>query len=364
MSLVVDRIAETQDVYTIQGNIGSGKTTLITELEVFIDSQQLCALKQPLPLPPSEEGRDLFLILHEPVQQWCVKNCSLLNVHGEGTDKKLYSFLELFYMGMKKPAVPESMMGSIYFFGIAFTLLGAVMGACIGAGVGSSQELLITGTVLVFRVILALIVGAILGLYIGVLLGAGVHVMAKHAPKIPESTMNPYALDFQLFTFTTRLENLCHQLAKLPKFDPACNVRVHVISERSLRADRLFFKNVYESGAIPEYQWQVYEQLHRTVCGATLKNEDGMIRVNTSAAKCYERMYTKRQREAEVSNGVSLDYLQSLEKQHNDMYASFVSEKGKDKLIDVNFEKDLTKAEIAAIAADLIATIKKKSMKK
>ncbi len=43
------------------------------------------------------------------------------------------------------------------------------------------------------------------------------------------------------------------------------------------------------------------------------------------------------------------------------MYGSFVSEKGKDKLIDVNFEKDLTKAEIAA---ELIATIKKKSMKK
>lgn len=275
MSFVIDRLKEIESVTTIQGNIASGKTYLINEIETQINDMNLSALNQSTLAPPGgENGRDLFLILHEPVARWCEKTCSLLNVNDEGEDGELYSFLELFYKGMKT-----------------------------------------------------------------------------------EGTLNEYALPFQLNTFSTRAENICTQIDRLPRFDPTSNTRIHIISERSLRTDRVFFKNVYDSGAVAKYQWDVYEQLYRNVCGATLKSEDTMIRIDTSAEKCHERMYKKRQRDAEVSNGVSLDYLQSLECQHNQMYASFVAEKGVDSLVNVNFEQDMTREEVANLARGIIASI-------
>lgn len=341
MSLVVDRLKEIETVDTIQGNIASGKTTLINEIEAYIDTNNLSALNQSTPIPPSVEGQDLILILHEPVTQWCKKNCTLLNSKGEGENTELYSFLELFYKGMKATELPNNNKNLLSVGLIILIIIELVVGFVIG------------------HIITAVICGAIattLCALIVVLQVQKESTSPSSSGKTPH--INKFALDFQLFTFTTRTENFCQQLAKLPKYDPASNVRVHIISERSLRSDRLFFKNIYDSGAIPEYQWQVYEQLHRTVCGATLKSEDTMIRINTTAVTCYKRMYEKRQREAEVDNGVTLEYLQSLEKQHEDMYASFITEKGKQNLIDVNFEQDMTKEQIATLAASIVERIR------
>jgi len=40
------------------------------------------------------------------------------------------------------------------------------------------------------------------------------------------------------------------------------------------------------------------------------------------------------------------------------MYADFAAEKGSDKVIDLNFERDMSDAQIEQIAIDLIARIK------
>lgn len=272
MSVKIDRMDEIETFVSIQGLIGSGKTCLMEAIERNIKKNGLSALDASFP-PPN--GTDLFLLVNEPVDEWEKVNCSLLDCNGEGADRQKYSFLDLFYQGMKA-----------------------------------------------------------------------------------ETPFNPRAFGFQAFTFTTRFRTLRDALAQLPRFHPDSGVRIHLIAERSVRADRLFFKNIYESGGVEDYEWRNYEQFHDTFCSATLEREDLMLRINTSAVKSHDRLLNKRKREAEVKNGIPLSYLESLEKQHQEMYTNFAVKKGKDSVVEVDFEQDMMQEEIDKVAADLLEHIK------
>lgn len=167
--------------------------------------------------------------------------------------------------------------------------------------------------------------------------------------------INPWAFDFQVFAFTTRVSHMCEQLAKLPKFDE--NTLVHVISERSLRTDRLFFKNLYESGKVPQHQWLNYESFHDIICRDTLKKTGKMVYVNTSPDKSHTRIL-KRARLAETNNSLPVSYLQSLHNAHQEMVTTFVAEKGEQALYTMNFEQDMTEAEVDVQVAALMQSLK------
>lgn len=165
---------------------------------------------------------------------------------------------------------------------------------------------------------------------------------------------NPWAFDFQVFAFTTRLNHMCDQLAKLPHFDS--RTRLHIISERSLRTDRLFFKNLYDNGKVAQHQWLNYQSFHDVVCRTTLKKTGRMIFVDTSPTKAYDRII-ERAREAESKSGIPLAYLESLQVAHQEMIHTFVQEKGEDALYTVNFEQDMLQEEIDQEVSLLMAHI-------
>jgi deoxyadenosine/deoxycytidine kinase len=260
----------------LEGNVAAGKSYLLNAVRKYIEDNNLSALHAPPQPPIPGARRDLFLILDEPVNMWCEKNCSLLNCNDEGTDRELYSSLGLFYKGQDDELYEQ----------------------------------------------------------------------------------NPWAFDFQVDAFTSRVDNTAEQLDRVPEFSADSNTRVHVISERSLRTDRLFFKNVYESGKVARHQWQKYERFHATICRETLKKEDTMIYVRTSPEKCHSRMYTKRKREAEVENMIPLSYFESLHKAHEEMAIEFRQEKGSDSVVELDFNRDMTPEEIASFAARLIHKVK------
>lgn len=274
MSLVIDALSRVTTFVSIQGNIGAGKSTIFNALKKYIKENNLCALSAPLTTEGNEQ-RDLFVLLEEPVADWCIPNCSLLNSRGEGEDTTVYSYLSLFYKGMDE-----------------------------------------------------------------------------------EYTTNPWGFDFQVNTFTKRLGHMCIQLERLPFFPPESNTRVHIISERSLRTDRLFFKNLYDSGKIPQHQWRNYEAFHDVVCRATLKKEDGMIYVKTSPEKCHDRIHNKRKREAEMESTIPVEYLRSLHNAHEELISEFSSEKGEESVMRLDFEHDMTGEDITSFAANLMQNLR------
>lgn len=267
--MLIERLDEFASFTGINGLLGAGKSKLMTAIRNVITREDVCALNPP---PASvSEPRDLFLMIDEPVNDWCEKKCSLLDCDGEGTDPELYAPLDLFY---------------------------------------STNEV---------------------------------------------GKPNPNALPFQIYTFTTRMEHMLATIAKLPRYEE--NVRVHIISERSIRTDRVFFKNIYVNKGVKEYEWQYYERFYAMITGPTLEREDLMVRLNTSPTKSHTRL-NERARQAEMKNEIKLNYLESLEKQHEEMYANFAAQKGSDKVIDLNFERDMSDTQIEQIAIDLIARIK------
>lgn len=170
--------------------------------------------------------------------------------------------------------------------------------------------------------------------------------------------INPWAFDFQVDAFNSRVDNTAKQLDMVPEFSADSNTRVHVISERSLRTDRLFFKNLFESKKVPQHQWLKYQRFHETICRETLKKEDSMIYLTTSAEKCHSRVHTKRKRDAELQKPIPLSYFHSLHQAHQEMVADFRQEKGSDSVIELDFDRDMTKEEIGVFAANLIHRIK------
>ena len=260
------------DFLSIQGNIGAGKSYVFGAIKKYIATHGLCVLTAPLEYANHDgKGRDLFLVVDEPVGEWCEEKHSLLNCDGEGDDAQMYSYLGLFYKGMD---------------------------------------------------------------------------MEKYGK------INPFAFDFQVNTFSSRAENLDTQLAKIRAFSPESGTRVHVISERSLRTDRLFFKNVYESGNVPQHQWHNYERIYRVVCAEKLKREDAMLYVKTSPEMCYHRIHHKRKREGEST--IPLEYLESLDVQHDHMIKEFKSSNGEESVTTLHLERDISPSEIETIAASLM----------
>lgn len=191
--------------------------------------------------------------------------------------------------------------------------------------------------------------------------------------------MERNGLMFQVHAFTTRLELIIEQLNTIKKHGP--DVRVHVICERSLRTDKLFFYNLYKSGVIRNVEWEVYNRFHTLICEEVMKMENMMLYVKTSPSKCLSRI-KKRNRLSEMNKkdddyektpfsredsqresshekdscAIPLDYLENLETEHDNMINEFKSIKGNSVLeIDLNDEMNLD--EIDGVVSNLMLKI-------
>lgn len=151
------------------------------------------------------------------------------------------------------------------------------------------------------------------------------------------------ALGFQINALTSRIDLLCECVEAAIAFCTPTD-RIHVISERSLLSDALFFRNLYESGMIYDVEYGVYCKFYKTFVERNIKKLNTMILVNTGPEKCEKRIQ-ERNREAETQGKkkIPLSYLQSIHNLHLEMIDKFGNEKGHT-VINLDFEHDLVDA--------------------
>lgn len=158
--------------------------------------------------------------------------------------------------------------------------------------------------------------------------------------------MKRWAFTFQVNAFTTRLRRIVTALDSINPGIPE-TARIHIIAERSLRTDYLFFRNLYVSGLVSRVDWKVYKAFFHTICDETINKEDRMIYIDTAPVKCHERI-KKRDRKEETSRVQTPEeeekfgqYLVSLHKAHQSMIDAFRSERGHDRVYVIDANKDI-----------------------
>lgn len=229
---------------SLQGSIGAGKSTLLKLLRDELIERRLLATR----LDAWGDGRPLFVIVDEPVDEW--------NVKKYGPDGS-HSILELFYSDQKE-----------------------------------------------------------------------------------------YAFVFQVEAFTSRLNNLTRALANLPVRQS--KPPIHLVSERSLRTDALFFRNLWLAGQVKPVEYDTYQRFFDKIAAPLLKRETVMIHVPTKPQECHRRI-AKRARDGE-SAGVTLEYLETLEQAHLDMVSDFTGQ-----VFTMNeFHQDLRESQMQYCARQLL----------
>ncbi len=149
--------------------------------------------------------------------------------------------------------------------------------------------------------------------------------------------MKIMGLPFQICAFTSRIQLIAEELGKIDQsiFDDP-SIQIHIISERSVTTDRLFFKNLYDNNMVKNYEWEIYNSFYNIYCEELLEKENIMLYLNTSVDKCSERI--KLRGRVEEKN-LSRDYLEALDVAHKKMIKK-VKENPKRKVFEVDFESE------------------------
>lgn len=117
-----------------------------------------------------------------------------------------------------------------------------------------------------------------------------------------------WAYTFQTYAFVTRVleqENNARSTSK--EFQ---------VLERSVYSDRYCFaKNCYEMGTITPLEWSLYKEWFSWLVEQYTTKPKGFIYLKTDPEICYSRLL-KRSRSEEA--GVPLEYLNLLDRKHND----------------------------------------------
>jgi deoxyadenosine/deoxycytidine kinase len=151
---------------------------------------------------------------------------------------------------------------------------------------------------------------------------------------------------FQVKAFTSRLQAFIEKMRNLRE----TNARVHIISERSLRSDRLFFKNLYDNGYVSHMEYDVYCEFYDTICEDVNNCETTMIYVKTPAKTCNNRIIS-RARTGEVCD---ISYLETIETAHTEMLDEFLT---RGKVIEIDFADDIDNDGVKVVAERLIARL-------
>jgi len=117
-----------------------------------------------------------------------------------------------------------------------------------------------------------------------------------------------WSFTFQLAAFVTRAKTWTEVL----QLTDHCNV----VLERSIYCDRyVFAKNCFQSGLMSETEWQLYCRLWDWLESNWCTPPDHIVYLRTPAEVCHERI---RERGRTEEDAIPLDYLQALEKLHDE----------------------------------------------
>lgn len=120
------------------------------------------------------------------------------------------------------------------------------------------------------------------------------------------------AYKFQTYAFVTRIQAF---LRAYEQYGPNATY----LLERSWHSDRLFARANYEAGYFTEMEWKMYNDwcnLHEKLVPMQVT---GFIYLKTSAAVCYDRLHQRHRSTEEL---LKLTYLESLERSHDEFFAS------------------------------------------
>jgi len=127
------------------------------------------------------------------------------------------------------------------------------------------------------------------------------HLFYKDTPR--------WAYTFQSYAFISRVNTLINHLKNAPSTTPQ-------ILERSIYCDRYCFaKNCFESGLMSNVEWQIYKEWFAWLSEFHTPRPSGFIYLKTDPTVCHNRIL-KRSRCEE--SGISIEYLESLHKRHED----------------------------------------------
>lgn len=167
----------------------------------------------------------------------------------------------------------------------------------------------------------------------------------------------------QTCAFTSRIHLIAEELGKIDQsiFDDP-TIQIHVISERSVRTDRLFFKNLYDNNMVRGYEWEIYNSFYDLFCEELLEKENMMIYLNTSVDKCMERIKMRGRVE---EKRLSREYIESLDIAHKVMIEKFRkgrkdknTKKLRHKIFEVDFESEFhDEGEVYKVANQLLTDI-------
>lgn len=160
---------------------------------------------------------------------------------------------------------------------------------------------------------------------------------------------------FQIVTFVTRITELMESIEKI--VESGNPRRIHIIAERSLRADNLFFQTVCQTNSNMEIDKSIYDTLYHLNCDKLNNREDMMIYLPTPPKTCKGRI-SMRDRKSETENTISEAYLSILDANHKSMVDAFERERGIGSVIRLeDFNNHLTENEISTIVRQTMITI-------
>jgi deoxyadenosine/deoxycytidine kinase len=297
MSTEKDLSNKVSKIYTLEGNIGSGKSTILKILRGY--EKELVEIF----------GQNVFFV-DEPVDKWKKKKF----------ENNTKSPLDMFYSGFK---ISDDIVRYYKpFTWMVFLIILLISLLC-------SLYQVFNHAYLWFPVLYLSII-CLLILFFNVI---GTSLYEKHISD------NIYGFTFQILAFTTRLKKMIKCSSKYKDTDGLLTC----IMERSMRSDRdVFSKNMRWN----EFEKYVYRKFNPLCCDNVNKLQTVMIKVNTPYEKCMERII---KRGIKSESEISLDYLRCLEECHNQMYEKFVKEGGtvitiEWGIIDMNKKEEVDKA--------------------
>lgn len=126
---------------------------------------------------------------------------------------------------------------------------------------------------------------------------------------------------FQCIAFSSRLDRLKQSLTRIvPTKFPR---RIHIISERSVRSDKLFIQAVVDTtpdDPTLKHQLYAYNRFHDVFCMDVMEHHNMIIYIPTPPEECAQRIKT-RDRLGEC--GIKNDYLTALDQGHEKMIHHF-----------------------------------------
>ena len=168
-----------------------------------------------------------------------------------------------------------------------------------------------------------------------------------------------YAFSFQIGAFTSRLALIIDTLSQLPgdaSTYASRGIRIHIVAERSMRTDRLFFWCQYLLGNANHYEWYTYCAFFALICTHVTKKESAMIYLRTPPETCKARVI---ERDRLGEEDIKLDYLQLLDKEHDAMIVDFKKESPEEhRVYELDLARSMTTEEIDAAVVDLMTRLR------